>query len=44
MITHSAKEIRQQNEQWGGGWRRQVRRVGQNLKKGREVGNIEFFS
>ena len=23
MITHSAKETRQQKQQWGGGWRQQ---------------------
>ena len=41
MITHSVKETRQQNEQWGievGGWRQSGsgevgRGVGQNVKK-----------
>ena len=33
-ITHSAKETRQQNEQWGWGWRQHGRGGEQNLKKG----------
>ena len=32
-ITHSAKETRQQNEQWGWGWREHGKRGEQNLKK-----------
>ena len=39
-MTHSAKETRQQNEQWGWGWKQHGRGVvGQNLKKA-GVGNI----
>ena len=34
-ITHSAKETRQQNEQWRWGWRQQGRKGSeQNLRKG----------
>ena len=40
-ITHSAKETRQQNEQWGWGWRQQGRSGGeQNLKK--EEGSRQY--